>query len=354
MKIAYIVPSLINKGPVIVSHTIIKNLVNKVEEIDVYYFDDDLVLEFPCSTYKLDMNIAINFDKYDIIHTHGYRPDKYVNKWRKTIEKAKTVTTIHADIAQDFKFGYNKLFSLIFTPLWLNMMKEHDAVAVISNKLETLYKKKFKNLFRVYNGVDIDLDESCIERHYVDKINEFKKLNLKVIGSYAAVNKRKGIDQVVKLLSQRKDLALAFIGEGKEIKTLEKLAKRLGVDDRIVFLSYTKRPYNYIHLFDIYVMPSRSEGFGLALVEAALTKAAIVCSDIDVFKEIFDNTQATFFKLEDIDSLNLAVTEAFMTKYTKGVNAYNRAIEFFSGKTMGDNYLEFYLKLINGSNSVNK
>lgn len=342
MKIAYIVPSLINKGPVIVAHTIIKNIVNKVERVDVYYFDDDLVLEFPCFTYKLDMSVPINFDNYDIVHTHGYRPDKYVNKWRKTIKKAKTITTIHADIAQDFKFGYNKLFSLIFTPLWLNMMKEHDAVAVISYKLESLYKNKFKNLFRVYNGVDIDLDESCVETHYVNKINEFKELDLKVIGSYAAVNKRKGIDQIVKLLSIRKDLALVFIGEGKEIKALENLAKKLGVYDRVVFFPYLKRPYNYIHLFDIYVMPSRSEGFGLALVEAALTKAAIVCSDIDVFKEIFDDTQATFFKLEDIDSLNLAVTEALITKETKGINAYKRATEYFSGKTMGINYLEFY------------
>lgn len=354
MKIAYIVPSLINKGPVIVAHTIIKNIVNKVENIDVYYFDDDFVLEFPCSTYKLEMNIPINFDMYDIVHTHGYRPDKYVNKWRKTIKKAKTVATIHADISQDFKFGYNKLFSLIFTPLWLNMIREHDAVAVISNKLETLYKNKFKNLSRVYNGVDIDLDESCVESHYINKINQFKELNLKVLGSYSAINKRKGIDQVVKLLSKRKELALVFIGEGKEIKNLENLAKMLGVDDRVVFFPYTKRPYNYIHLFDVYVMPSRSEGFGLALVEAALTKAAIVCSDIDVFMEIFDDKQATFFKLEDIDSLNLAVTEALITKGTKGINACNRASEFFSGKIMGDNYLEFYFKLIKGSNFENK
>ena len=41
MKIAYILPSLINKGPVIVAYTIIKNLVNIVDQIDVYYFDDE-------------------------------------------------------------------------------------------------------------------------------------------------------------------------------------------------------------------------------------------------------------------------------------------------------------------------
>jgi glycosyltransferase involved in cell wall biosynthesis len=354
MKIAYILPSLINKGPVIVAHTIITNIVNKIEHIDVYYFDDDFVLEFPCSTYKLDMNKSIHFDDYDVIHTHGYRPDRYVNKWRKNIKKAKTVTTIHADIAQDFKFGYNRLFSLIFTPIWLNMMKKHDAVVVISDKLKSLYKDKFKNLERVYNGVDIDLDESCVDSQYVNSIYEFKKRNLLVIGSYAAVNKRKGIDQIVNLLSIRKDLALVFIGEGKEVKVLENLAKSIGVYDRVIFFPYSKRPYNYIHLFDIYVMPSRSEGFGLALVEAALTKAAIVCSDIDVFKEIFDDTQATFFKLENINSLDFAVSESLRTKEIKGINAYKKATDFFSGKIMGQNYLDFYFKLIKDSNFENK
>lgn len=234
------------------------------------------------------------------------------------------------------------------------MMKKHDAVAVISDKLKSLYKDKFMNLDRVYNGVDIDLDESCVESHYVNKINEFKERNLRVIGSYAAVNKRKGIDQIVNLLSIRKDLALVFIGEGKEVKVLENLAKNIGVYDRVIFFPYSKRPYNYIHLFDIYVMPSRSEGFGLALVEAALTKAAIVCSDIDVFKEIFDDTQATFFKLENINSLDFAVLESLRTKEIKGINAYKKAMDFFSGKIMGQNYLDFYFKLIKDSNSENK
>ena len=346
MKIAYILPSLINKGPVIVAHTIIKNIVHKVDKIDVYYFDDDLVLEFPCSTCKINMNKPIDFDKYDIIHTHGFRPDKYINKWRKNIFKAKTVTTIHADIAQDFRYGYNKLFSMIFTPIWLNMMKKHDAVAVISNKLKSLYNHKFENVFRIYNGIDIDLDELSVEKEYVEKISELKKRNLKIIGSYAALNKRKGIDQVVKLLEKRKDLALVFIGEGKEIKNLQNLARQLNVNEQIIFLPYLKRPYNYLNLFDVYIMPSRSEGFGLALVEAALAKSAIVCSDIEVFHEIFNDGEVTFFTLEDINSLDYAITESLQTRTIKSENALLRAKNSFSGKKMGENYLEFYYKIL--------
>ena len=76
-----------------------------------------------------------------------------------------------------------------------------------------------KNL--ISDGIDIDLNELSVEKEYVEKISKLKKRNLKIIGSYAALNKRKGIDQVVKLLEKRKDLALVFIGEGKEIKNLQ-------------------------------------------------------------------------------------------------------------------------------------
>jgi glycosyltransferase involved in cell wall biosynthesis len=354
MKIAYILPSLINKGPIIVAHTIVQNIIDKVEDIHVYYFDDDLVLKFPCPTFKLDMNTAINFDDYDVIHTHGLRPDRYINKWRKSIKTAKIVTTIHADIAQDFRYGYNKLVSIIFTPLWLGLMTKHDAVVVISDKLKSLYSRKFKNLYRIYNGVDIELNELEVELRYVDKIQKFRHRNLKIIGSYAALNKRKGIDQIVNLLSVRKDLAMVFIGEGKEVEVLKNLSKTIGVDDRVLFLPYLTKPYNYVHLFDVYVMPSRSEGFGLALVEAALTKTPVVCSNIDVFKEIFNDSQVTFFNLEDTNSLNLAISEAIVSKDEKRMEAYERVIESFSGKKMGENYLDFYIKLVKGINFRNK
>ncbi|RXM46305.1 glycosyltransferase, partial [Flavobacterium sp. YO12] len=160
--------------------------------------------------------------------------------------------------------------------------------------------------------------------NYVDKINELKERELVIIGSYAALNKRKGIDQIVRLLDIRDDLSLVFIGEGKEIKNLQYLAQSLGVADRLVFLPYTLKPYGYVHLFDIYAMPSRSEGFGLALVEAALTKTSIICSDIPVFHEIFNEDEVSYFKLEDIDSLNVAVTEALNKRSLKSNNAFEK------------------------------
>lgn len=94
-------------------------------------------------------------------------------------------------------------------------------------------------------------------------------------------------------------------------------------------------------------MCSRSEGFGLALVEAALTKASIVCSDIEVFREIFNDTQVSYFVLDDVKSLSNAIDVALSDKgVLKGIEAYTRSLEKFSGEAMADNYLHIYKSVI--------
>ena len=71
MKIAFIIPSLINEGPVIVTKDIIEGLINKVDLIDVYYFDErENAISFPCNTYKISFFEKIDFNKYDVVHTH--------------------------------------------------------------------------------------------------------------------------------------------------------------------------------------------------------------------------------------------------------------------------------------------
>lgn len=42
MRIAYILPSLVNTGPIIVVNNVVKNLIDKVDLIDIYYFDEVL------------------------------------------------------------------------------------------------------------------------------------------------------------------------------------------------------------------------------------------------------------------------------------------------------------------------
>ena len=74
----------------------------------------------------------------------------------------------------------------------------------------------------------------------------------------------------------------------KERKELERLADDLGLGDRIVFdhsfRTEGEMRYLYTHA-DLFVSPSLKEGFGWTPIEAAILKAPVLVSDIDIFKE---------------------------------------------------------------------
>jgi glycosyltransferase involved in cell wall biosynthesis len=126
------------------------------------------------------------------------------------------------------------------------------------------------------------------------------------------------------------------IGDGPEKNILQDLSVSLGVDSRCVFISSIPYAHQCNVFFDIFAMPSRSEGFGLALIEAALHSKKIVCSDIPIFRELFDEDAVSFFELDDIVGLNAAVVQS-LAEESKGSVVLSVACEKYSSFTMAAN-----------------
>ena len=105
MKIAYIVPSLQPTGPIILVQSLSKYLGECGCDIDIYYFDGNTKqLDFACKTYQIAFSDPIDFDSYDIVHSHCFRADLYVNKHKKLIHTAKTLSTLHQDTYISFTY----------------------------------------------------------------------------------------------------------------------------------------------------------------------------------------------------------------------------------------------------------
>ncbi len=115
MKIAFIVPSLLKKGPIIVVKDIVDNLVENdfIKEIVVFYFDEKVEVDFPCRTKRVTFKDKIDFDYFDIIHSHMLRPDLYLfkNKIFGNIKKAKIISTLHQYNYINLQFSYHNLRS---------------------------------------------------------------------------------------------------------------------------------------------------------------------------------------------------------------------------------------------------
>jgi L-malate glycosyltransferase len=344
IRVAIIIPSLYQLGPV----KVIQALVNSLRENDklrikVFYLDKTVDPEVKMMVpVELFDSGNFCFSDYDVIHTNGIRPDLIAFINQKKIRYH--ISTIHNFVFEDLAFTYNGPISWIFGNIWLRFWKRADKLVCVTQAMKNYYEKWFQSsrLDVIYNGI-AEPDESFMpDKDIIQVIDEFRSKGLKLIGSAGILTKRKGIDQLMYLIAEEKEFALLIIGIGKELVNLQRLAKRLKVADRCQLCGFRSNSVNYFKYFDLFIIPSRSEGFGLTLIEAVQQKVPVVCSDLDVFKELFYPDEVTFFKLEDRGSLIEALKNSIETGNSKADLAYTRYLNNYTDRLMAKRYSDLY------------
>ncbi len=95
-----------------------------------------------------------------------------------------------------------------------------------------------------------------------------------VIGTVSRITKKKGVDEFVEiaceLVKERKNLKFVVVGDGPLREKLERRIREKGLSDRFKFTGLVPREkvLEVLEGFDIFVMPSRDEAFGVAVLEA--------------------------------------------------------------------------------------
>ncbi|MEO4796313.1 glycosyltransferase family 4 protein [Bacteroides uniformis] len=341
MKIAYLIPSLINRGPVIVVRDLVNVMTAYGHQCTIYYFDELEHTDINCPVERICMRYSINFNDFDVVHSHGIRPDFYVFLHKPLSCRAVCISTVHSFIFEDLASQYNKLVSFIVGKFWIQILSKHDKIAVLTKKALEYYKKKLpeNKLKVVYNTRIINTNKklSLEDREHVLNF----KGNSVCLGINAMLTPIKGIEQVIKSLSLLENVKLWIVGDGKSMSTLQMLSDECGVRSRVYFAGYKEEAFRYLEYYDVFLMPSRCEGFGLTLLEAACYKVPTVCSNIPVFKELFSSHEVSFFELDKIESLVKAIEHAIGNKNLAS-NMNERYVECYSPDSFYRNYLSTY------------
>jgi glycosyltransferase involved in cell wall biosynthesis len=344
MKIAIIIPRIDQLGPVKIVQSLV-NLLGKSGnlQIKVFYLDKivDPQVKILVPVERLHYR-KFCFSDFDIIHTNGIRPDLFAFNNREKIRYH--ISTIHNLVFEDLKFTYNRLVSFISGNLWLILWRRADKLVCVSNTTKIYYEKWFSSskLGVIYNGIPVHENSIEPDNNVIKVIQNFRSEGFKVVGSAGVLTKRKGIDQILYMAAEVNYLAVVIIGTGKELKSLKRMSEKLKIADRCYFSGFMSSAVNYFKHFDLFIMPSRSEGFGLVLIEAVQQKVAVICSDIAVFRELFSSDEVTFFRLEDRNSLIEALREALKTGKNKTESAYVRYLNNYTDLLMADRYYEIY------------
>lgn len=347
MKIAFILSTCAKSGPFIVARDIINNIHNKVECIDIYYLkESDQKMDFKARLFKVHLLSKTSLLKYDIIHSHGFLGDLYAFLNRKSIS-GKWLSTMHQEIEPDYSMRYNALIGICLEKVWTYLVSKSNCIIVLSKSMVVYYKRKgilnSTPLMFIYNGISPQLDHSTDHHNEIYKISQLK-LKYSSLGISANLTYRKGIDKAIESLAlpDARNLCLIVIGDGEKRKELIELATKINVKDRVLFLGYKPNAINYFKYFDLYLMCSRSEAFGLCVIEAASQKIPVICNDLPIYQELFNEDEVVRFNLNNLSSLVESAKMALAKKDILSEQLHKKYTNSFSSEIMAENYLRLY------------
>ena len=349
MRIAFILPSLANKGPIVFTKYLIESLKDKVDYIEVFYFKDIVELDLGVPVKQIGFFEKINFDEFDIIHTTMIKADLY-SWWNQKHIAGKSIVSMHNYLTEDLNFLYSPFKAYIFTKLWIMSINKIKNIIVSSDNQLKYYKELLNNNIN-FELITYGINKKKLNEIRLEDKNRLEKLKRKhiVIGSCGLLIERKGFRQLIEFLKLNEKYAVAIVGDGEDRKNLELLTKEYGIEDRFILLGFQDNSINYYQYFDIYAMTSYSEGFGLAMLEAMSQGLPLVCSDLPLYKGYFDDTNVSLFEVGNKKSLEDAILKVNDNKEHYKKSAYNLYKEKFSLYVMGDRHIELYKKIVSAN-----
>ncbi|AGB38813.1 glycosyltransferase family 4 protein [Natronococcus occultus] len=226
--------------------------------------------------------------EYDVLHTHH----NFVGSLARLLapRHIAIVDTEHAD----HKEHYSLPQVLVNLP---TLPRADRIVANSAQTLRSLYAVE-RLLTRgrlgvIYNGIDV----ARIDRAIAIPENPYEIAGARItcVGRFSETkNQSLLLRAFASVASTDTDVRLTLVGDGPLRSDLEALARSLGVRDAVEFTGFIERDavYQLLAASDLYVQPSLSEGFCMAVVEAMACRLPVVVSDIDVFDEIVGDAGA--------------------------------------------------------------
>ncbi|WP_312825299.1 glycosyltransferase [Epilithonimonas sp.] len=285
------------------------------------------------SVYKL-----IKKTKPDIVHTaaaeanfHGIIAAKLAGV--KTIIAEEIGIPNHSSVAQKvFRWVYKLADKVIGV-----------SQSVVDHLVKTGEIPQKKGIV-IYNPVSVS-KKNLVRVSNPDKVT----FNIVYVGRLETV---KNVASLIKAFADSNNINahLTIVGDGRERNNLEQLTSQLQIESKITFTGFSSEPSKYLSNADLFVLPSFSEGFGIATAEAMFLKTPVLCSNVGGIPEfVEDGENGWLFNPQDINELStklnniFAMDDTFLTQI--GLNGYHKVSDNFTVEKYIHNLEGFYNRL---------
>jgi glycosyltransferase involved in cell wall biosynthesis len=242
-------------------------------------------------------------------------------------------------------FGRVKVVYSAFVQKWISRNLDHTFPISPGIKKEMIefYNCKDEKTTLIPNSVDFQYVKNRISQ--IESIMDSTIFNIIAVGR---LSYQKGYDillDAINLVSKEKDIQLHILGIGPEKSNIQKIIKQYKLNDIVSLYGFVHNPWSMIASSDLFVLPSRYEGFGNVLLEAMVCKTPIISTRAPYGPEyILDNGK--YGDLVDVGDYK-ALADAIVNSINnidaykiRAESAYIRAIEFDSkllAKRFADN-----------------
>lgn len=167
---------------------------------------------------------------------------------------------------------------------------------------------------------------------------------------------KKGQDLILEAISRLGyDVKIDFIGEGDSLDYLKDLSKQLDIENRVRFLGKKTQAYLYENLckYDLFVQPSRYEGFGLTVAEAVAANVPVLVSEGDGPAEITcGNKYGWTFENSNVNDLTNKLIYIY-NHYTEAIKktlfARNYIVKNYDVSATASRYLKEYKNILDNA-----
>lgn len=179
------------------------------------------------------------------------------------------------------------------TPLALKYHGKYDKVFAVSKAVHESYIRHHRNTTQRLSIFHNYVDEKDVQQKAQigpDFDDGFKGIRILSIGR---LSRQKGFDMAVnvcaKLVAEGFPIRWYICGEGDQRKPLEDAIDKARLDKSFVLLGNRENPYTYLKNCDLYVQPSRYEGYCTTTNEARILHKPVITTDVSGAREQFEH-----------------------------------------------------------------
>lgn len=291
-------------------------------------FQNYALFEYPPYETALASNLVdtVKYQKLDLLHVHYAIPHASAAFIAKQILAEQgvhipVITTLHGtDITLVGKApSYRSVVAF--------SINQSDGITTVSESLKMDTYTNFdikKDIKVIPNFIDFDRFSKLDKRHFKKAIAPNEEKILIHTSNFRKVKRVEDTVKIFKLVQKEINAKLLLVGDGPERACVEELARQLKVEKNVVFLGKQDAVEELLAIADLYLMPSESESFGLAALEAMACEVPVVSSDTGGIPEI-NKHGVTGFMRKVGDVKNMAKDAIYILQDEERLQAFKDA-----------------------------